>query len=205
MILLFGQSSPQHRQLVADHPDEYGSLLTPRSARGYLLKETGAIGVDNDCFAGFNERRFMDLLKWAGENVWRRVKFVTAPDVVADAARTLAQFDRWQRIIRDHDLPVAFALQDGIEEQAIPWGACDAIFVGGSTEFKLSQQADELIRESARRGKWIHVGRVSTRRRITHFRHLPVDSIDGTAFNRWPRNLECYQRWTRQGLLFAQQ
>jgi hypothetical protein len=44
-----------------------------------------------------------------------------------------------------------------------------------------------LIREAKWRGKWVHVGRVNTLRRIAWCKALGVDSIDGSGFARFTR------------------
>ena len=60
----------------------------------------------------------------------------------------------------------------------------DAVFVGGSTRWKEGDHAAALIAEAQRHGKWVHVGRVSTERRIQRFAQLGVDSIDGSEVAR---------------------
>ncbi len=41
------------------------------------------------------------------------------------------------------------------------WHRLDALFVGGSTYFKLGPTAAGLVREAKRRGLWTHMGRVN--------------------------------------------
>jgi hypothetical protein len=58
--------------------------------------------------------------------------------------------------------------------------------IGGSTDFKLSDQMAAICQEGKRRGLWIHAGRVNTRDRIDHMLGLGfVDSIDGSAFDKF--------------------
>ena len=83
-------------------------------------------------------------------------------------------------------LPYGFVLQDGATSATIPWHQCQALFLGGSTEYKLSEEAHELCREAKRRGKWVHVGRVNSARRerlIAPF----ADSFDGTKYSQFAR------------------
>jgi hypothetical protein len=49
--------------------------------------------------------------------------------------------------------PVALVLQDGQQDGAIPWEEIDAVFVGGTTEFKLGRVASRLTAEAKARGK----------------------------------------------------
>jgi hypothetical protein len=128
--------------------------------------------------------------------------FVVAPDVVADAGATLRLFDRWEPLLRcvwatvnEDDVepgqlvhqPIAFVAQDGQERLPVPWGRFQALFVGGSTQWKLGPHAAALIREAKWRRKWVHVGRVNTLRRIAWCKALGVDSIDGSGFARFTR------------------
>jgi len=109
------------------------------------------------------------------------------PDVVGDAAATLARFDVYEPVIRQYGYPVAFVTQDGLTMDAVPWERFDVLFVGGSTEHKLTQ-AYPFIWEAKRRGKWVHVGRVNSAKRIAAF--WMADSCDGTtlAIEPTPRN-----------------
>ncbi len=203
MKLLLSPGPRWRGALVCSQPHRYGFLLTVGSSRTIPAEYSGDIGVDNGCFSSFREEGFRKLLGHA-RRYERLIRFVAAPDVVACGAATLALFDYWRQVIGEqHQLPVALVLQDGMTRQDIPWPLLDAVFVGGSTEWKLSRVAEELIREAQRRGKWVHVGRVNTRYRITRFRELLVDSIDGTGFNIWRNRLHDYERWMWQELLFA--
>jgi len=109
------------------------------------------------------------------------------PDVVGDSAATLARFDVYEPVIRQYGYPVAFVTQDGLTMDAVPWERFDVLFVGGSTEHKLTQ-AYPFIWEAKRRGKWVHVGRVNSAKRIAAF--WMADSCDGTtlAIEPTPRN-----------------
>jgi hypothetical protein len=105
---------------------------------------------------------------------------------LGDADATLERFRDWH-IWLCH-LPLAFVLQDGSERPGrIPWDAPSlrAVFLGGSTEWKLGPAAASLIAEAKRRGKWVHAGRVNSLKRIHYFKSLGVDSIDGTKWVRW--------------------
>ena len=109
--------------------------------------------------------------------------FVAAPDCVGNAKRTMELFEQWKP--RLAGWPVAYVLQDGQDQVPVPWDEISAIFVGGSTEFKMGLQVMLLIREAQARGKWVHVGRVNTPPRVKWFLDLEVDSIDGTGGSRY--------------------
>jgi len=138
--------------------------------------------ADNGAFAGFDETAFLRMLERLGS---RRSTclFVSCPDVVGDAAATLDLFHEW--VPRLWSWPLALVAQDGLEPDAVPWRVIDALFIGGTTEFKLSPEAAGLIRLAKHRGKWVHMGRVNTIRRMVYANSIGVDSIDGTSFSRW--------------------
>jgi hypothetical protein len=162
-----------------------GHLLTP--ANGNRVESLLATGLpwaaDNGAFSGFNEQRFLRML----DRIEGRAGclFVAAPDVVADAEATLGLF-AWRREIASRGLPVALVAQDGLEALRVPWGRFDALFLGGSTDWKLGEHAQALCREAKARGKWVHMGRVNTRQRIRLAASWGCDSVDGSGFSRWP-------------------
>jgi len=183
IVLVSGATSTVQKYAASKN---LGCLLTPRS-RNSLESMVGLPwAADNDCFNGFDERaqtRFMSMLdKIRGTSPL----FVTAPDVVADAAATLELFETWEPIIRAHGLPVAYVLQDGQERLCMPWGRCDAVFIGGSTEYKLGDKVRWLVREAKWRGKWVHMGRVNSQARLSYARDIGCDSVDGTGYSMFP-------------------
>lgn len=119
-------------------------------------------------------------LRWLSRQPKDQALFATAPDVVADHAATVEMSRPMLPRIRDAGYPAAFCAQDGATVDAIPWEEFDALFIGGSTDWKLSQAAAELIAEGKRRGKWCHVGRVNSYRRLRLAAVLGADSVDGT-------------------------
>ncbi len=162
-----------------------GHLLTPRNGNSVdgLLATGLPVAADNSAFSGFDAAAFRRML---GRLRGRPVLWVCAPDVVGDAAATLALFDTWEVEIRAHGLPVALVAQDGLEGLEVPWGRVDALFIGGSTAWKLGPHAAALAREAKARGLWVHGGRVNSRRRFLHLASIGCDSVDGSGFSRFP-------------------
>lgn len=195
MLLLVTTAHPN--LLRHSHPN-LGRLIQPRHYSS--IEQTAAAGIpwaaDNDAFGGFGAKeevrfgKMLDRIEGLDGCLW-----VAAPDVVADAVATLALFDRWEPRLRARGLPVALVAQDGLEALTVPWERLDALFVGGTTGWKLSLAAAGLAWEAKRRGKLVHVGRVNARKRIQYLLSLDcVDSIDGTTFARWR------DRWLDLGL-----
>ena len=73
--------------------------------------------------------------------------FITCPDVVGDAVATLELFEKWYQHFTGW--PLAFVGQDGQEALEFPdpqnW---DALFVGGSTQWKCGQGAIDVIKRA---------------------------------------------------------
>jgi hypothetical protein len=156
-------------------------LVTPLT--GFLRqKEHDEFAIDNGAFAGFRQDKFLGILARERE-VKHLCRFVVVPDVVADARRTLEVFDHWKYSLTGW--PLAFAAQDGIENLPIPWKHITAVFIGGTTEFKVGDKAKAVIRAAQAMGKYVHVGRVNTPGRFEYFDSLGVDSIDGTGLSRY--------------------
>ena len=128
---------------------------------------------------------------WPGSDAWlswlqanahdaHTCAFATAPDVVGDAAATLAESLPWLPRIRALGYPAALVAQDGLEALTVPWDAFDVLFIGGSTEWKLGPHARALTAEAKRWGKRVHMGRVNSERRYRYAAAIGCDSADGT-------------------------
>jgi hypothetical protein len=175
-----------------------GHLLTPKNGNSIdALLATGLpVACDNSAFGTFDEAAFRRML---GKVRGKPVLFVCAPDVVGDAATTLALFDAWEPVIRGFGLPVALVGQDGLEDLAVPWGRMDAFFIGGGTGWKLGGAAAGLAREAKARGLWVHGGRVNTKKRFRHMAEIGCDSVDGSGFSRWPdARIPMAERWLEE-------
>ena len=105
---------------------------------------------------------------------------------MGDHEATLIRSAPWLPKIRALGFPAAFVIQDGATIDTIPWDDFDAVFIGGTTDFKLSDTALDIIRAAKDRGKWVHVGRVNSRRRFLRFSSI-ADSCDGTFLTFGPR------------------
>jgi hypothetical protein len=98
---------------------------------------------------------------------------------VENARATLELYEKWSAQIKAMGYPIAFVAQDGQEQASFP-SDFDWLFIGGSTEWKLSHKAADCIRRAKEAGKPVHVGRVNSIARFRHFQLLGVDSADGT-------------------------
>jgi hypothetical protein len=194
-IILVTTAHPSLHQ----HPGPDGELVHPRLGRLLQPRHTSSVELtaaagipwacDNDAFNGWHadaERRYVNMLD--------RVEglpgclFVTVPDVVADSAATRAMFDAWAPELERRELPLAIVAQDGMTVDELHELAprLAALFIGGSTEWKLGDEAAELAREAKSLGLFVHWGRVNTRRRFDHIVATgAADSFDGSKWARF--------------------
>lgn len=179
---------------------DVGQLLTPLTR--YRLREPARQwAIDNGAFSGFQEKAFLSLLE-REEHHKAHCLFVTVPDVVGSARRTLEVFEHWKG--RLAAWPIALACQDGQEHLPLPWDDVAAVFIGGSTNWKLSDHAAQCIKAAKALGKWAHVGRVNDPARFEHFEQLGADSIDGSGLARYTHMRDAISKRDNQEKLFVE-
>lgn len=202
-ILLLPGNAKALMAAIKPDPLTYGWLLTPRRT----MTQTGLFGlpyaVDNECFTlgdKFDSDRFIRaLIRIMRCHGAGGCLFVVAPDVIENAVETLKQFSAWRKTIYSMGFSVALAAQDGLEHLEIPWCELDALFIGGSTQWKLSEATAEIVTEAKSRNKWVHMARVNSVYRASRFCSL-VDSVDGTAWAKHPTEYALqWQRWIDAG------
>jgi len=176
-----------------------GQLLTPLT-RFKFREGVEWAALDNGAFAGLDVAAFLALLERekARKDFF---KFVAVPDVPFSARRTLELFERWSVRPELSGWNLAFVAQDGQEDLPLPWDDVKAVFVGGSTGWKIGGHAAAIIKAAKALGLWVHVGRVNTPARFEYFEDLGADSIDGTGLSRysWMRK-RIYEARTRPDL-----
>lgn len=162
------------------HANDIGILVTP-DTRQYeaFIGDYPSWALDNGCFNHPN-RSVEDMLKFLAGLSRKDAHFFPAPDVVGDAVATLARSLPVLPRIRALGFKAAFVIQNGIENTEIPWDLIDAIFIGGDTAFKLGPIAEAITREAKARGKWVHMGRVNSFKRLKIANDWGCDSADGT-------------------------
>jgi hypothetical protein len=174
-------------QLERERAPWIGRQLQPRHCGGIeaTILAGFAWSADNGCFHGFDEAACLSM--WARLAGWPGCLFVVVPDVVADHAATVRMWERWRIVVREQTAgqPVAFVAQNGADADNVPWDELDALFIGGDTEWKLGPEASQLAHAAKERGKWVHMGRVNSARRISRALGTLCDSFDGTKWARW--------------------
>ena len=159
-----------------------GYMISPLNVIN-IFSEGKQFGVDNDCYSGkFNKDKFLKLMDKIMPYK-NKCLFVNPPDVVGNYEKTTESYCQWYREIKDRGLPISYILQDGFRMK-LPELKPDCLFVGGSTEFKLSQIVLRYL-QVVGSGYWVHIGRVNSFKRIMHFRFV-MDSFDGTDVAMYP-------------------
>lgn len=161
-----------------------GLIVQPGNSYGSRVDRYPCWAADNGCFAArWDEDTW---LEWLDRLPRDRCLFAVAPDVYPDAAATLERSLTYSDLVRRMGYPVALVAQDGAEHLDIPWDEFDALFIGGKVarrgerEWKTGSGAEALCRQARLLGKWVHMGRVNSLRRIQHARAMGCNSADGT-------------------------
>jgi len=127
--------------------------------------------IDHGCFNRWDEPAFLGMLGKIA-TLEKPPIFVCVPDVVADSQATTRMWKKYHKRINFNK---AFVAQDGHEPWDVPAEAY-AVFVGGSTEWKLSNA--HWFKGTT---KWLHIGRVNTEKRLRWAEDIGADSVDGTG------------------------
>ncbi len=190
-----------HRRLCpeyqrwADAGDGIGYLLTPASGSRRL---DGAVwAADTGCFADPEGFRLARYLRWLDGYDPASCLFAAAPDWPpmpglsgGDWSATIDRFEETAPAIRAAGYRVGLVAQDGLEQyldslEIMFWaGEVDALFIGGSTSWKVSDEAAALVAEARRWGLWTHMGRCNSASRLRRADEMGCDSVDGTYLAR---------------------
>jgi hypothetical protein len=159
------------KRLIAERPDRLGILLTPSNGNAEWWQPEHTWACDNDCFRALDAPAYLRMVaRVAGFK--SRPSWIACPDAVGDMGETWRRYTIWSRVLLEMGLPVALVMQDGLERlkwrARLPstWDELSAVFVGGSTAWKLSDEAGQLTLQAHERGLKVHYGRVNTFRRI---------------------------------------
>jgi hypothetical protein len=172
------------------NPVYFGLLTSPssRNSPQHAIERGLPWACDNDCFLTYNPMSIYNMLKkYQG---LKGCVFMNAPDVVMNHKATLKRFVIWERLIHGLGFPVAFTLQNGCTVRDVPWNKCEALFIGGDTQFKYTKEVREIVKEANRRKMWIHNGRVNTPERVIYSRNIGCSSFDGTGYSIYPPKIK---------------
>jgi len=161
------------------YPGRIGYLFNP--ARSNKYPPPVPLAFDNGAFACWGKGVEYDIEPfWAQlerlKKSGRKAEWIIVPDVVADAERTLENWERYADRVSTYG-PPAIAVQDGMEPSDVPSNA-KVVFVGGTTEWKW-RNAERFC------GTYrTHIGRVNTKKRLMAAERVGAESVDGTGWFR---------------------
>lgn len=166
--------------------------------------------ADLGCLVGPDYVKKMDfniIFDWLYEmKPYRdRCLFLAGFDVVGDALGTLEAFAEFNHYFIDW--PLAYIAQNGSESLPFPESA-KAIFIGGTTSWKISMSAVNVIKRAQAKNMHIHIGRVNYGRRYRLFRVLTGSNqftCDGTRtrYDGVSKTLRAWHGYEAQPPLFT--
>lgn len=173
----------------------FGQIVSPAEGKDPFGVEWIA---DNSVFGGKYPGDEAYLTWLDGLSNKHLCRFAVAPDVVCDHEATLHRSLPLLASIRRTSGRVAFVAQNGATPSWVPWPLFDALFLGGDTDWKLGADARDLVRSAKRQGKWVHMGRVNSLKRLRYADAIGCDSADGTYLALGPDiNLPNVLGWLR--------
>jgi hypothetical protein len=185
MKFLIDKSPKDVERKAGLHPDLVGGqLLTPLTRYRNAKRK---YGIDNGAYSGFDLAAFLSLLKREEENR-EQCLFVTVPDIVGSARRTLEIWRHQHQIFKPW--PLALVMQDGMEDMDIPWDEIAAVFIGGCDPWKDSKAALDIVKTAKTLQKHSHVGRVNTIKRFKLFSEAGADTCDGSGIAMYDHMLD---------------
>lgn len=179
---IFLPPNPFVHYLSGRFPDKLG-LLTGPSSSDRLVPWLPTI-LDNGAYGAWMRHEQWNRPRWES---WLSlavaqgcpISFAVVPDAVGDAIATHEKWSYWAPRLRMAfpELPLALAVQDGMECLPMDIAAADVLFVGGTTEWKW-RTVEHWIKSHPR----VHVGRVNSIAKALWLEELGCESCDGTGW-----------------------
>lgn len=168
------------------HDLDFLQLRTPLTRYRACTFNHIQYGLDNGAFTDFNEVAWRTMV---GEGLADELcLWIAMPDIVGDWDTTLEQFWHYQESTKTPPEKSAIVLQDNLILDQIPWDDITCIFLGGTDLFKKSHLAFEAVLQAKAKKKWVHVGRVNTRKNVARWFDF-ADTIDGSGIARFDHQL----------------
>lgn len=181
------------RDLMAD---QLIGCITQPDQGNVLFPEDWRVVADNGCYsAKWDDRRWW---AWLTE-LPRSIEWAVCPDVFDPDGgpchdATLERWRHWSPRMKVAGFTPAFVCQVGATPTNLPTDA-DVLFLGGTTEWKLGRYAEAICQANTGR-RWLHMGRVNSRRRWDIARSFGCDSADGTLLTFGPdKNVRHLLSW----------
>jgi len=191
MIFYGNPSTVAIRQSMTER--KLGCITTPKQHN--KIQEKWDVIADNGCFSGaWQHDRWLAYLDKLERS---QIRFVVAPDVFVDGQechnQTLEKWHIHKDEITSLGFQPAFVCQQGATTDSLP--DANFYFIGGSTDFKLGKGL-LIAKDLSDQGKWVHMGRVNSLKRLRLAKSVGCKSADGTYLVFGPnRNLPKLLSW----------
>jgi len=178
--------------LIDGHRDRIAlrAAQWPEGVAGQLLTPLTKYKIGHKTFAvdngAFSELKILGLKVLLDRDKFRKndCLFVAIPDMVGSHEESWELFKRYNYIA--NGWRKAFVAQDGFAGTP---GGIHALFIGGTTEFKDSDEAIAIVKFYKNIGLHIHIGRVNTLERFQRFHLAGADTCDGSGVSRYDHML----------------
>lgn len=189
---------------LARETGRLGHLFSPEAHRGpypwfpYSL-DNGAFSCWDMQANKFSDEKWEAMLpKWKRLLFWaqcqeQKARWAIVPDVIGDGARTLKRWSEYAPMVKESNIPLAIAVQDGMTVQQVRRLEIEpeVIAIGGTTEWKW-KTVDQWVKAFPR----VHVLRVNSPQKLYELEAMGVESCDGTGWNRGDRKqTKGLERW----------
>ena len=157
-----------------------GLMVQPGNGYAVRVERYEHWAADNGCFAAKWEED--SWLEWLSR-LPTTALFAVSPDVYPNAEESLKRGLKFSGLLRGMGFRVAIVAQDGAERLSWPWDEMDCLFLGGKMgkpEWKTSVCAERLVHEARNAGKWVHMGRANSVKRLARAKQMGCLSADGT-------------------------
>jgi hypothetical protein len=179
IVMPSNHSSAQLHYWAGKYPGALGHLHSPRGEKRERVYPWLPFALDNGAFGAWKNGTTWEADAFRAHVAHfapRQPLWILVPDVVADRDATLALWREWADELSALDVPLAFAVQDGMIVADVPSDAA-VVFVGGTTAWKRST-LDVWCSAFPR----VHVGRINTERWLWRCFQAGAESCDGTGW-----------------------
>ena len=180
-------------------------LLTPDNS---TVRAGLKHGIDNGAWKAHQQKTAFDCDGFSSlvDRHGSTADFVVIPDIVAGGNASLDFSLSWLPGLVARAPYLLLPVQDGMDpgdvQRVLSAYPRLGIFLGGSTEYKLSTMYDWGIRAASMQ-RWFHVGRVNTARRIRLCAEAGATSFDGTSATMFSCTLPLLDTTRRQPSLLT--
>jgi hypothetical protein len=164
----------------AKRPTKYLGWLSIPQKHIVLGRDNLPWAADNGCFKGLDKCAWLRMLAKIVDK--EGCMWVVAPDSLGKYGETERLWHIWRPALAELGFKVAYVAQDGCKGLPV---MADALFIGGSDEFKYSNDVKDLVSYAKLRNLPAHMGRVNTMERLEYATRIDCTSVDGSGMSKY--------------------